>query len=78
MVGACLDIIDNSGWGTLQEVAMKRATAADFEAAIRGMDIDTLRRFMRRIIEMRLHRAPRGFLGSTAGRLKQRSAGCLL
>jgi hypothetical protein len=36
---------------------MKRATAADFDAAIRGMDIDTLRRFMRRMIEMRLQRA---------------------
>lgn len=57
VVDACIDIIDNSGWGTLQEVAMKRATAADFDAAIRGMDIDTLRRFMRRMIEMRLQRA---------------------
>ncbi|MBK0116096.1 MULTISPECIES: NTPase KAP [unclassified Delftia] len=57
VVDACIDIIDNSGWGTLQEVALKRATAADFDAAIRGMDIDTLRRFMRRMIEMRLKRA---------------------
>lgn len=57
VVDACIYIIDKSGWGTLQEVAMKRATAADFEAAIRGMDIDTLRRFMRRMIEMRLERA---------------------
>lgn len=57
VVDACIDIIDNSGWGTLQEVAMKRATATDFDVAIRGMDIDTLRRFMRRMIEMRLQRA---------------------
>lgn len=57
VVDACMDIIESSGWGTLQEVAMKRATAADFEAAIRGMDIDKLRRFMRRMIEMRLQRA---------------------
>ena len=56
VIDACMDIIDNSGWGTLQEVAMKRATAADFEAALRGMDIDKLRRFMRRMIEMRLQR----------------------
>lgn len=54
---ACTYIIDNSGWGTLQAVAMKRATAADFDAAIRGMEIDTLPRFMRRMIEMRLQRA---------------------
>jgi hypothetical protein len=57
VVDACIDIIDNSGWGTLQEMAMKRATVEDFAAAIRGMDIDTLRRFMRRMIEMRLQRA---------------------
>jgi hypothetical protein len=57
VVDACIDIIDNSGWGTLQEMAMKRATVEDFDAAIRGMDIDTLRRFMRRMIEMRLQRA---------------------
>lgn len=56
LVTAFLDIINNSGWGTLQEVAMKRATAADFDAAIRGMDIPTLRRFMRRMIEMCLQR----------------------
>ena len=57
VVNACIDIIDNSGWGTLQEMAMKRASAEDFEAAIRGVDIETLRRFMRRMIEMRLQRA---------------------
>ena len=52
---ACMHIIEKSGWGTLQEVAMQRATAADFEAAIRDMaDLDNLRRFMRRMIEMRL------------------------
>ncbi|RVT82457.1 P-loop NTPase fold protein [Inhella crocodyli] len=56
VVDACISIIDNSGWGTLQEMAMRRASAEDFDAAIRGMDIDTLRRFMRRMIEMRLQR----------------------
>jgi hypothetical protein len=40
----------------MQEVAMKRATAADFESAIRNMEIEKLRRFMRRMIEMRLQR----------------------
>lgn len=57
VVDACMYIIENSGWGTMQEVAMQRATAADFEAAIRDMeDLDKLRRFMRRMIEMRLQR----------------------
>lgn len=35
---------------------MKNATAADFESAIRDMDIDTLPRFMRRMIQMRLQK----------------------
>lgn len=57
VVDACMDIIKNNSWGTLQEVAMRGATAADFEAAIRDMeDLDNFRRFMRRMIEMRLKR----------------------
>jgi hypothetical protein len=57
VVDACMYIIENSGWGALQELAMQRATAADFEAAIRDMeDLDKLRRFMRRMIEMRLQK----------------------
>lgn len=57
VVDACMRIIESSGWGTLEEVAMKRATVADFEAAIRGMELEKLRRFMRRMIEMRLQRS---------------------
>lgn len=53
---ACLYVIEHSGWGTMQEVVMKRATAAEFEAAIRGMDIDVLPKFMREMIQMRLQR----------------------
>ena len=56
VLDACMYVIENSGWGTMQEVAMKGATAADFEAAIRSMEIEKLRRFMRRMIEMRLQR----------------------
>lgn len=56
VLDACMYVIENSGWGTMQEVAMKSATASDFESAIRNMDIDKLRRFMRRMIEMRLQR----------------------
>lgn len=56
VVQACMHVIENNGWGTMQEVAMKKATAADFESAIRDMDIDTLRRFMRRMIQMRLQK----------------------
>lgn len=58
VVDACMYVIENSGWGTLQEVALRRATASDFEVAIREMeDLDKLRRFMRQMIKMRLQRA---------------------
>ncbi|KJV27352.1 NTPase KAP [Aquitalea magnusonii] len=56
VLDACMHIIENGGWGTMQKVAMIRATAADFEVAIREMDLDKLRRFMRHMIEMRLQR----------------------
>lgn len=56
VVQACLHIIENSGWGAMQEIAMKKATTADFELAIRDMDLDTLRRFMRCMIQMRLQK----------------------
>ncbi len=57
VVDACIHIIENSGWGTLQEVALRRATAAGFEATIREMeDLDKLYRFMRQMIKMRLQR----------------------
>lgn len=58
VVDACMHVIENSGWGTLQEVALRQATAADFEAVIREMDdLDKLRRFMRQMINMRIQRA---------------------
>ena len=40
----------------MQKMAMKGATAADFESAIRTMEIDELRRLVRQMIEMRLQR----------------------
>ena len=54
VIDACMTIIDQNGWGAMQEVAMRRATAAEFESAIRSMEIITLRKFMRRMIEMSL------------------------
>ncbi|MDP9604493.1 UNVERIFIED_ORG: hypothetical protein J2W38_004291 [Variovorax paradoxus] len=57
VVDACMTILAKSGWGTLEEVAMRRATAADFESVIRNMeDLDQLRRFMHCMIKMRLQR----------------------
>ncbi len=56
VVEVCNHIIEHSGWGTLQEETMKRATADDFKSAIREMDIESLPKFMHRMIDMRLHR----------------------
>lgn len=57
VVDACLYVIEHQGWGPMQEIALQRATVADFEAAIRGIENpDDLGRFMRQMIDMRLHR----------------------
>jgi hypothetical protein len=53
---ACMHIINQSGWGTMQEIAMKTATVEDFELTIKALSIDDFRPFMRRMIEMRIQR----------------------
>lgn len=53
---ACMHIAKHRGWGTREEVAMKTATAADFEATIKGLEIEDLRAFMRSMLEMRVQR----------------------
>ena len=56
VVDACLYVVEKQGWGPVQEAVMQRATAADFEAAIRGIeDLDDLGRFMRQMLDMRLN-----------------------
>lgn len=58
IVDACIHILESKGWGTLQEVALRRATATDFETAIREIDdIETLHRFMYQMTKMRTNRA---------------------
>lgn len=49
---ACEFIVKHSGWNVRQELAMKGATVADFEAGIKTIDIKGLRLFMRRMLEM--------------------------
>jgi len=51
---ACMHIIKYSGWGTMQEVAMRSATVEDFVSTIKGLGMDDFRSFMRRMIEMRI------------------------
>lgn len=58
VVDACMHVIEHSSWGTLQEVALRQATVADFEVTIREMeDLEKLRRFMRQMTKMRIQRA---------------------
>lgn len=53
VVDACMHIIENNGWSTLQENVLRNATAKDFENAIRGIeDLDQFGRFMTRMVQM--------------------------
>jgi hypothetical protein len=53
LVDASMHIIENTGWSSLQEVALQRATVDDFDQAIRGIqDTATFRRFMSRMMQM--------------------------
>jgi len=54
---ACMHIAEHSGWGAMQVVALKSAAVADFDLMIRTLEIEDLRKFMRKMIEMRLNRA---------------------
>ena len=49
---ACEFIAKNTGWNARQELAMKAATVAEFEAVIKNIDIKSLRLFMRRMLEL--------------------------
>lgn len=51
-----MHIAKHNGWGTMQKVAMKAATVADFESTIKRLEFDDLRAFMRRMLEMRIQR----------------------
>lgn len=56
VVEASNHIIVHSGWGAMQRVAMQRASTDDFESAIRSLDADGLRTFMRHMITIVLRR----------------------
>ena len=49
---ACKHIVMSSGWGHKQEAVLKAATVQDFEAIIRTLEVDDLRLFMCRFLEM--------------------------
>lgn len=49
---ACKHMVENSGWGTRQELVMKTATVDDFEAAIRNAAINDLQMFMSKMLDL--------------------------
>ncbi len=49
---ACKHMVDKSGWGTRQELAMKTATVDDFEVTIRNAAIPDLQILMRKMLEL--------------------------
>lgn len=49
---ACKHMVDNSGWGPRQELVMKTATVADFEATIRNISPHDLQIFMRKMLNI--------------------------
>lgn len=53
---ACEYVAKNSGWGHKQEAAMKSASVADFEATIKSLEIENLRLFMCRFLDMCVHK----------------------
>ena len=53
---AVLHIVKNNGWGARQEVALKSATVAEFESIIKTCDIEDLRIFMRKMLELTMQK----------------------
>ncbi|GAC1607413.1 MAG: hypothetical protein NVS3B3_10220 [Aquirhabdus sp.] len=53
---ACEYVAKNSGWGHKQEAAMKSASVADFEATIKSLEIDDLKLFLCRFLDMCVHK----------------------
>jgi len=49
---ACRHIATNNGWGRKQEAILQAATAPEFEAIIRTLEVDDLRLFMARFLDM--------------------------
>lgn len=45
-------MVKNSGWGHNQEATMKSASVADFEATIKSLEIEKLRLFLCRLVDM--------------------------
>ena len=52
---ACKHIAMNTGWGSEQEAILKASTAQDFESIIRTLEVDDLRLFMCKFLDMCVH-----------------------
>ena len=53
---ACVYLIENSGWGSAQEAAMKASTPEAFEADILRLSGKDLKKFMLKFMDMHVHR----------------------
>ena len=52
---ACKHIAENSGWGSKQEAILKASTVQDFESMIRTLEVEDLRLFMCKFLDMCIH-----------------------
>lgn len=57
LLEVCVSIIQNSGWGTLQEDAMKASSPAQYEAEIKRLAGDELKTFMLKSMDLYVNRA---------------------
>lgn len=53
---ACAHVAKNESWGYKQEAAMKSASVADFETTIKSLEVDDLRLFLRKFMEICVNR----------------------
>lgn len=53
---ACKYVAQNSGWNHKQEAVMKSATVTDFETTIKSLEINDLRLFLCKFVDMCVHK----------------------
>jgi len=56
VLDACMYLFEHNGWGARQEMALQSASVEDFESTIRAIEPQELRRFMRKMLDLCVHR----------------------
>lgn len=54
---ACWNIEKNSGWGNKEKTVLRNATAEDFESTIESLEVDDLKFFLCKCIDLCVHRS---------------------